>query len=97
VRCGDLRFANLFVDAQLIDLVLGIEEKVGVETFGNYVLFTTKFAKPAQMVRLLRSVARLPAILSPLVREEYPTVAAMEARWSMDAWQARPDGRGGVY
>jgi hypothetical protein len=97
VRCGDLRFAHLFLDAQLIDLVLGLDDKVGIETFGNFVLFTSKLAKPPHLVRLLRAAAQLPAILSPLVVDEYPTVAAMEARTSMDAWKARPDGRGGFY
>jgi hypothetical protein len=97
VRCGDNRFAQLFIDAQLIDLVLGLGEKVGLETFGNYVLFTSRFASPAKAVQLLRTATRLPAILSPLVMEEYPTAAAMEARSSVSAWQARPDGRGGQY
>jgi hypothetical protein len=97
VRCGDRRFASLFIDAQLIDLVLGSDQKIAIETFGNYVLFTAAFAKPTRMPRLLEAASRLPAILSPLVVEEYPTVTAMEARHSMDAWANRPDGRGGVY
>jgi hypothetical protein len=97
VRCADGRFAQLFVDAQLIDLVLSLEHKTAIETFGNYVLFTAKLAKPAHMTQLLRAARRLPSILSTLVVEEYPTVAAMEARSSIDAWNARPDGRGGNY
>jgi hypothetical protein len=97
VRCADARFAQLFVDAQFIDLLLGIGDKVGVETFGNYVLFTTGYAKPARLVGLLRAAARLPQILSPLVVDEFPTVAAMEARSALEAWNARPDGRSGQY
>jgi hypothetical protein len=97
VRCGDRRFASLFVDAQLIDLVLGIGEKVAIETLGNFVLFTTAFAAPTRVPRLLDAASRLPSILSPLVVDEYPTVTAMEARTSREAWSQRPDGRGGLY
>jgi hypothetical protein len=97
VRCADRRFAHLFLDAQMIDLIVSLEPKVAVETFGNYVLVTTKLARPAAMVTLLRAVSSVPSILSPLVVTEYPTVAAMEARSSLDSWRTRPDGRGGVY
>jgi hypothetical protein len=85
VRCGDDRFAALFVDAQLIDLVLGMPEKVGIETFGTYVLLTTRFCPPERLVELARAAARVPEILSPLVIEEYPDAGAMVAR------QSRPD------
>jgi hypothetical protein len=97
VRCGDRRFATLFLDAQMIDLVVSLEPKVGLETFGNYLLFTTKLATPTAMATLLRAVRSVPSILSPLVVDEYPTVTAMEARSSLDSWSARPDGRGGLY
>jgi hypothetical protein len=97
VRCGDRRFASLFLDAQMIDLIVSLEPKVGLETFGNYILFTTKFARPPAMATLLRAARSVPSILSPLVVDEYPTVAAMEARSSLDSWSARPDGRGGMY
>jgi hypothetical protein len=97
VRCADHRFANLFLDAQMIDLVLDLGRDVGLETFGNYVLLTAKFRRPRDLVGLLRAARRMPEILNPLVIEEYPTVAAMEARAPLDAWAARPDGRGGMY
>jgi hypothetical protein len=97
VRCADRRFADLFVDAQLIDLILSLDDKVALETFGNYVLFTARFAKPAHVARLLHAAQRLRSVVSPLVTAEYPSATAMEARSSMDAWNARPDGRGGAY
>ena len=101
VRCSDRRFASLFVDAQLIDLILSvagaITDKVSLETFGNYVLVTANLCRPARQVELLRAVARLPEVLSPLVVEEYPTALAMQSRTSVDAWQQRPNGRAGMY
>ena len=97
VRCADHRFATLFLDAQMIDLILTLEQKVAVETFGNYVLFTTKRCSPERLVALAHAAARLPNILSPLIVDEYPTVAAMESRAMAQAWQARPDGKGGWY
>jgi hypothetical protein len=87
----------LFLDAQMIDLILTLEAKVTVETFGNHVLFTTKRGRPERLVELCRAAARARSILSPLVRDEYPTVTAMEQRAMSDAWRNRPDGKGGWY
>ena len=39
----------------------------------------------------------MPSILSSLVVDEYPTVAAMEVARAMDTWSKRPNGRGGNY
>ena len=97
VRCSDRRFAALFIDAQVIDLILSLDEKVALETFGNYVLFTSNLCRPARQVELLRAASRLPEILSPLVVEEYPTALAMHSRTSASAWQQRPNGVGGMY
>jgi hypothetical protein len=101
VRCSDRRFASLFVDAQLIDVVLSLDEriaaKVSLETFGNYVLVTSDLCRPSRQVELLQAVARLPQLVSPLVIEEYPTALAMHARSSTVTWQQRPDGRNGLY
>jgi hypothetical protein len=101
VRCADRRFALVFVDAQLIDLVLTLDHehgtRAGIETFGNYVLLTTGLSRPHRLVHLLRAAERIPGMLSSVVTDEYPTVTAMEARTSLDAWKTRPDGRGGHY
>jgi hypothetical protein len=101
VRCADRRFASLFVDAQLIDLVLTLDDehrtRVGVESFGNYVMLTSSLSRPDRMVHLLRAAQRIPGLLSTVIVDEYPTAAALEARTSIDAWQTRPDGRGGRY
>jgi hypothetical protein len=101
VRCADRRFASVFVDAQLIDLILTLDHeqrtRVGVETFGNYVLLTAGLVRPDRMVQMLRAAQRIPSLLSSVVVDEYPTAAALEARSSIDAWQTRPDGRGGNY
>ncbi|HEV8296027.1 MAG TPA: hypothetical protein VGQ20_01975 [Acidimicrobiales bacterium] len=97
VHCADRRFAMLFLDAQMIDLILTLEEKIVVETFGNYVLFATTLCKPARLVRLCRRVSQVPAILSPLVGAEYPTVVEMEQRAMTDAWVHHPNGRDGRY
>jgi hypothetical protein len=101
VRCADRRFASVFVDAQLIDLILTLAHenrtRVGVETFGNYVLLTSTLCRPERMVHMLRAAQRIPGLLSTVVVDEYPTAAALEARTSIDAWQTRPDGRGGHY
>jgi hypothetical protein len=97
VRCGDRRFATLFFDAQMIDLILTLEQKVAIETFGNYVLFTAKRCSPERLVSLAHAAARVPNILSTLIVDEYPTVAAMESRAMSQAWQARPNGKGGWY
>ena len=98
VRCSDRRFAWLFCDASMIDLVLELGPGVTMETFGNYVLFTRELLGPPESVlAFVEAVARVPGIVNPLVREEYPTVTQLEARATIDAWQNRPDGRGGVY
>lgn len=98
VRCADLRFAWLFFDASMIDLVLELGHGVSVETFGNYVLFTRDLlSDPASMLSFVSIVARVPDLVNPLVRQEYPTVTEMESRSMIDAWQNRPDGQGGRY
>jgi hypothetical protein len=97
VRCADRRFAALFVDAQLIDLILDLGDRVGVETFGNSVLLTSKLCRPEQLVRLGRAVARIAEIVPPVLAEEYPTVADMEAEGMLDARANRSDGRRGRH
>ena len=98
VRCVDERFAWLFCDASMIDTILELGDGVTVETFGNYILFTRDLVGDAEaLLRFLEHVTRVPAHLNPLVREEYPTVAAMESRVMIDEWSQRPDGRRGVY
>ena len=98
VRCADERFAWLFLDASMIDLVLELGQGVTLETFGNYVLVTRDLlTSPEAVVSFVETVARVPEILNPLVRAEFPTVTEMESRHMVDAWRLRPDGRGGVY
>jgi hypothetical protein len=98
VRCVDERFAWLFCDASMIDVILELGAGVAVETFGNYVLFTRELVEDADaLFRFVELIAGVPQLLNPLVREEYPTVAAMESRAMIDDWLHRPDGRSGVY
>lgn len=97
VRCSDERFASLFVDAQLIDLVLSFPNKLAIETLGNYILLSTSLCRPADQLQLLRSAARFPFQLSPVIAREYPTAFAMQPRPSERSWQERPKGRDGPY
>ena len=98
VRCVDERFAWLFCDASMIDTILELGPGVNVETFGNYVLFTRELVTDADaLFRFVDLIARVPALLNPLVCAEYPTVAAMESRAMIDEWRHRPDGRRGQY
>src|SRR5690606_14545785 len=97
VRCADARFASLFVDAQLLDLVLSFPHKLAIETLGNYILLSTSLCRPSDQLQLLRTAARLPLQLAPVIAHEYPTALAMQSRSSERAWQERPNGRGGLY
>jgi hypothetical protein len=98
VRCGDERFAWLFCDSSMIDLILELGRGVSVETFGNYVVFTRELlAEPDDVMRFVDLVAQVPSILNPLIVEEYPTVAAMESKAMIDDWAHRPDGKSGVF
>ncbi len=98
VRCADRRFAWLFFDASMIDLVLQLGAGVTVETFGNYVLFSRELlVEPDDVIAFVDLVARVPEIVNPLVREEHPTATEIESRAMVAAWEQRPDGRGGRY
>jgi len=98
VRCGDERFAWLFCDASMIDLILELGSGVTVETFGNYILVTRALLADADdVMRFAEQVANIPEVLNPLIRAEYPTVAVMESDAMVDAWKRRPDGAHGAF
>jgi hypothetical protein len=98
VRCTDRRFAWLFCDASMIDLILGLGAGTSVEVFGNYVVVTRDLlTDPEDLMAFIAAVARVPEVLNPLVREEYPAAGAIESRGALDAWARRPDGRQGRY
>lgn len=78
VRSGDERFAWLFFDASMVDLVLELGHGTTIETFGNHVLVDRPLLDEAGDVeRFVDVLARLPGALNPLVRQEYPSVTTM--------------------
>ena len=97
VRCGDERFAWLFCDASMIDLVLELGRGVTVETFGNYVLVARELLDETEVEHFVDVLTRMPGAMNPLLPAEYPTVTAMEEQRMAEAWRDRPDGRGGVF
>lgn len=97
VRCADERFAWLFCDASMIDLVIELGRGVTVETFGNYILVARELLDETEVEHFVDVLTRVPGALNPLVPAEYPTVAAMEEQRMVEAWRDRPDGRGGVF
>lgn len=97
VRCLDKRFAWLFCDAQMIDFMLSFEGKMGFETFGNNVMCYGKLLDPNELTELCRRLTSVPAMINPLVYQEYPTSEFAETRDAVNSWQARPDGSGGFY
>ena len=98
VRCSDRRFAWLFCDASMIDLILGLGSGTTVEVFGNYVVVTRSLLADAHDVMAFAEVvARVPEVLNPLVRQEYPPAGAIDARGALDEWARRPDGRRGAF
>jgi hypothetical protein len=98
VRCTDRRFAWLFCDASMIDLILGLGGGTSVEVFGNYVVVSRDLlTDPEDVMAFVDAVARVPEALNPLVRAEYPAAGAIEERGALDEWSRRPDGRKGRY
>lgn len=78
VRSGDERFAWIFFDASMVDLVLELGRGCTLETFGNHVLVERPLIDDADdVVRFVDLLTRVPAALSPLVRQEYPSVTTM--------------------
>ena len=97
VRCADRRFASLFLDAQMIDFILGFERHYAFETFGNYVLCHGKMCEPRELPILASKMGELLPLVSQLVCDEYPTVAGVEYREAMSDWNKRPGGARGYY
>ena len=97
VRCSDKRFAFLFLDAQMIDFILGFERHISFETFGNYVLCHGKMCEPRELPRLVAKMGELLPLVNQLVYNEYPTVAGVEYRDAMNDWNKRPGGARGYY
>jgi hypothetical protein len=97
VRCLDKRFASLFLDAQMIDFILGFERHFAFETFGNYVLCHGKMCEPRQLPALAAKMGELLPLVNQLVYDEYPTVAGVEYRDAISDWNHRPGGARGYY
>ena len=97
VRCSDKRFASLFLDAQMIDFILGFERHFAFETFGNYVLCHAKMCEPRQLPALAAKMGELLPLVNQLVYDEYPTVAGVEYRDAISDWNHRPGGARGYY
>lgn len=97
VRCSDKRFASLFLDAQMIDFILGFERHFAFETFGNYVLCHAKMCEPRQLPILAARMGELLPLVNQLVYDEYPTAAGVEYRDAISDWNKRPGGARGYY
>ncbi|MEO5839999.1 MAG: hypothetical protein ABIQ73_27860 [Acidimicrobiales bacterium] len=97
VRCLDKRFASLFLDAQMIDFILGFDRHFAFETFGNYVLCHGKMCEPRQLPSLAAKMGELLPLVNQLVYDEYPTVAGVEYREAINDWNRRPGGARGYY
>ena len=68
----------MFFDASMVDLVVEIGRGCTLETFGNYVLVERALVDdPEDVVRFVDLLARMPALLNPLVGQEYPSVTTM--------------------
>jgi hypothetical protein len=97
VRCGDRRFAFLFLAPLMMEALLDLPAGMGLETFGNNVVVTGPLLEPEALPALFAAGERVANALSPLVADEYPDAAAIEARGSAQAWRDRPDGVGGRF
>ena len=75
VRSPDRRFAQLFLDAGMIDLLVQTEARLTLEVFGNWMLLTSPLAAPADFPALLGYVRALRDAIPELVREMYPEAA----------------------
>ena len=72
IRSEDRRFAELFLDPQMMNLLLETEGKVSVEVFGNWLLLTTALAGPDDLIGLLRYALVVRAAVPDLITEMYP-------------------------
>lgn len=72
VTCEDERFAQTFIDAQMIEFLLSTEAEFQVEVRGRWVLVTAAPTAPRQFPGLMHLSNAFRATIPPLVWDLYP-------------------------
>jgi len=79
VTSDDAKFAVAFIDAGMIDLLLGTKGRIDIEVEGRWVLCHMKRLKRgAEVAALLRFTQQLCAQIPPVVHEFWPVPAVSE-------------------
>jgi hypothetical protein len=73
VRCGDRRFANALIDAQMLDFVLTTKGELSFELKGRWLLVWTDPIKPQLMPGLLGVAEKFVKHIPPVVWDLYPS------------------------
>lgn len=72
ITCEDRQFAQTFIDAQMIDLLLTTKGEFQVETRGRWILLSTKPLPARGFPGLMNLSNALRAVIPPLVWDLYP-------------------------
>lgn len=72
VTCEDVRFAQTFIDAQMIEFLLSTNAEFQVEVRGRWVLVTAAPTAPRQFPGLMNLSTAFRATIPPLVWDLYP-------------------------
>lgn len=79
VQCRARSFAEMFLDAQVIDLMVTLGSGYGLEVQGSWMMLWTSSATPEQLVGLAEAGVELTRRVPDLVRQRFPLPSTVSA------------------